>query len=325
MEKMPRPELPWALWAGVAGALAAAAVSVKGIFSSASSTAAIGFIFVPFIAIAAGVLAGVWGLALGTIACHFGGIKRALRPVLIMACVVAAAAPAALGWELWRGWSLQRAVHELRAMNGAQLDAALASSPWNGNRFYLGAIAQHKEAGAALLDRISALPDPALREGMGSLWDVMGTNRKGQPVLWLVADHPNTAPATLARLAANPGNDHVLSAVLRNPKTPLAAMTPYFASTNYELEWGLSLNPNTPRAVLERLSRSENLYTRMNLTYNKGTPVEILERLTNDSDDLLARNASRALAARRRRRTARRRGRDDGGLSRLRGRLLVGL
>jgi hypothetical protein len=298
MERKPRPELPWALWAGIVGALAAGAISVKGIFSSASSTAAIGFIFVPFIAIAAGVLAGVWGLALGTVACHFRGIKQALRPVLIMACVVTAAAPAALGWELWRGWSLQRAVHEVQAMNGAQLDAALASSPWNGNRFFLGAVAQHKEASAALLDRIAALPDPALREGMGSLWDVMGTNRKGQPVLWLVADNPNTAPVTLSRMAADPGSDHILGAVLRNPKTPLAAMAPHFASTNYLLEWGLSLNPNVPHAVLDRLSRSENRYTRMNLTYNRGTPVGILERLANDEDELLARNAARALEKR---------------------------
>ena len=298
MERKPHPELPWALWAGVAGALAAAAISVKGIFSSASSTAAIGFIYLPFIAIAAGVLAGVWGLALGTVACHFRGIKRALRPVLIMACVVAAASPAVLGWELWRGWSLQRAVHEVRSMNGAQLDAAFATSPWSANKFYLGAIAQHEAANEGLLDRIAMLPDPDLREGMGSLWDVMGKNRKGQPVLWLVSDNPNTGAATLERMAANPGSDHILGAVLRNPKTPLKAMAPHLDSTNYLIEWGLSLNPNTPRAVLERLSRSENLYTRMNLTYNKGTPTDILERLTQDKDGLLARNAALALERR---------------------------
>jgi len=293
-----RPELPWALWAAVAGAAAAGAISVKGIFSSASSTAAIGFIFVPFIAIAAGVLAGVWGLALGTVIAHLRGLKRVLRPVLIMACVVTVAAPAVLGREIWRGYALQSAVREVLSLPGSSLEGMLDSSPWRGNRFFLGALAQHKQAGAGLLERIAALPDPELREGMGSLWDVMGTNRKGQPVIWLVASHPNTAPATLERLAANPGNDHVLAAVLRNPNTPLKAMEPHFASTHYELEWGLSLNPNTPHVVLDRLSRSENLYTRMNLTYNRGTPVEILERLAKDGDELLARNARIALERR---------------------------
>lgn len=299
MEQTPRPELPWALWAGVAGALAAAAISVKGIFASASSTAAIGFIFVPFIAIAAGVLAGVWGLALGTVAAHLRGLKQVLRPVLIMAWVVALAAPAAIGWEAWRGYALQAAVREVLALPGNRLEHAFAASPWNRNKFFLGALAQHKEADAALLEHIAALPDPALREGMGSLWDVMGTNRKGQPVLWLVAAHPHTSPATLERLAANPGSNHILGAVLRNPNTPLAAMAPHLASTDYEIEWGLSLNPNTPGAVLERLSRSENVYTRLNLTYNSGTPLAILERLAQDGDELLARNASLALERRR--------------------------
>jgi len=300
MTNKPRPELPWALWAGIAGALAAAAVSVKGIFSSASSTAAIGFIFVPFIAIAAGVLAGVWGLALGTVVAHFRGLKQALRPVLIMALVVAVAVPAALGREMWRGYALQRAVQEVLALPGHRLEAAYASSPWHGNKFFLGALAQHKEAEAALLERIAALPDPELREGMGSLWDVMGENRKGQPVLWLVAANPNTSAATLERMAANPGSDHILGAVLRNPNTPLKAMAPHFGSTNYQLEWGLSLNPNTPHVVLERLSRSEDRYTRMNLTWNKGTPVAILERLAQDPDELLARNALQSLERRRR-------------------------
>lgn len=300
MERKPRPDLNWALGAGIAGALAAAAVSVKGIFSSASSTAAIGFVVVPFIAIAAGVLAGVWGLALGTVVGHFRGIRQALRPVLIMALVVAVAVPAALGWELWRGYALQRAVQEVFALPGHQLETAYASSPWNRDKFFLGALAQHKEAGEALLDRIALLPDPELRESMGSLWDVMGENRKGQPVLWLVAANANTAPATLSRMAADPGSDHILGAVLRNPNTPLKAMAPHFASTNYQLEWGLSLNPNVPHEVMERLSRSEDRYTRMNLAFNKGTPVEILERLAQDPDELLARNAMQALERRRR-------------------------
>ena len=51
-----RPESRFALVAGISGVLAAA-ISVKAIFVSGSSTAGIGFVFVPFIMAAVMVLA----------------------------------------------------------------------------------------------------------------------------------------------------------------------------------------------------------------------------------------------------------------------------
>lgn len=298
MARTDRPELPWALWAGVAGAIAAAAVSVHGIFSSASSTAAIGFIFVPFIAIAAGVIAGVWGLALGTVVAHLRGLRQVLRPVLIVAFVAAAALPAAIGWETWHGLALARAVHETRAMDRARLEAAFDASPWKRNKFFLGALAQHPAADAALLDRIAQLPDPELHEAMGSMWDVMGDNRKGLAVMRLVAAHPQASPATLRRLAGS-ANEYVISDVMRNPNTPADAMRPHLNSTHYLVEWGLAQNPNTPVAVLERLSRSDDRYSRMKVANNRAAPDAVLERLTRDSDAGVAQAASRALQRRR--------------------------
>ena len=298
-----RPEARWALAAGIAGGLAAAGLAVKGIFASASSTAAIGFIFVPLIAAAAAVPAAVWGLALGCVWLHLRGARRYFPALLAMAWLIALAVPAAIGREVWRGLELQAAVREVQPMDAAQLDAAFERSRWNRDRFFLGAIAGNPAAGAGLLERIAQLPDPALYERMGSLWDVMGENRKGLAVMRLVASHPNVEPATLERLAAAPDADHVLHDVLRNPKTPISVLQRHFHSASYLVEWGLALNPNTPPPVMERLSRSVNLYTRMNLTYNEATPPEILERLAKDPDDLLARNAARALQ---RRATARR-------------------
>lgn len=298
-ETKSRPELPWAMWSGIAGALAAAALSVKGIMASGSSTAAIGFIFVPFIAIAASIPAGVWGLALGTVVAHARGVKRALRPVLIMAWVVTLAVPVAIAWEVEKGFSLQSAVRGLRGMHMRELESAFESSRFRRDKFFLGALAQHQGASGELLDRIAALPDEELYERMGSVWDVMGENRKGLAVMRLVALNPNARADTLARLAAAPRNDYVLGDVLRNPNTPVKSMAPHFDSTEYLVEWGLALNPNTPPAVMARLSRSENVYTRLNLSYNGATPVELLERLAKDGDASVARNAAHALEQRR--------------------------
>jgi hypothetical protein len=133
---------------------------------------------------------------------------------------------------------------------------------------------------------------------MGSIWNVMGANRKGLALMRLITYNPNVSPATLERLATGPHTDKVLHDVLRNPATPMKVLEPHFESTDYLVEWGLALNPNTPTTVMERLSRSKNLYTRMNLSYNQATPPEILRRLAQDPDETLARNARQALERR---------------------------
>ncbi len=205
----PRPEMPWAFRAGVAGALAAAAISVKGILGSETPAAALGYIVLPFVAIAAAVPSGIWGLALGYLVACRRGLRRAVRPVLVMAWIVALAVPAMVSWEVYRGLSLQRAVHALQPMDARALDAAFAASSWNRNKFFLGALAQHAAAGPGLLAAIAVLPDPELHDAMGSAWDVMGANRKGLAVMRLVAAHPNTEAATLQWLASSTTDEHV--------------------------------------------------------------------------------------------------------------------
>jgi len=296
MEKLSsRPEAPWALWAGVAGGVVAAAVSVKSIMSSGGSTAAIGFLLVPFIAIAAMLATGLWGLAAGCVWLSLRGARQYALLLLAAAWALALAGPAAVGWEVTRGLALERAVRGVRALDARALDAAFERSPWNRDRFYLGVLVQREDAGPALLDRIAALDDPALYEPLGSLWDVMGENRKGIAVMRLLANHGSVRGETLARLANGPRADVLRHELARNPNTPPKVLERWLDSTDYLVEWGLALNPNTPPAVLERLSRSPNLYTRLNLTLNAATPAPILERLAKDPDELLARNAGAAL------------------------------
>lgn len=292
---MKRPEWRWAAWSAAAGALAAAAVAVKGILSSTNSTAAIGFIFVPFVMAAAAVPGGAWGAALGYLLHHARGRQRG-RGWLLAACAAAVAAlPAYLAYQVARGLALEAAVHEALAMDARQLDAAFETSAWRRDRFYLGAIAQNPQAGAALLDRIAGLDDPGLFEPLGSMWEVKGANRKGIEVMRLVARHPHTSGGTLAKLASLPRADRLLYELLSNPRTPMNVLARWFDSADYLAEWGLALNPVTPAAVMERLSHSANTYTRMNLTYNSATPAGILERLAGDADEIVARNAARAL------------------------------
>lgn len=293
-----RPEAPWALWAGIAGALATAALLLKGIFSSGTSTAVLGIVVVPFLAAFVAVPIGLWGAALGHVVLRLRGRLRGPAMVFIAALAVAASLPLFVGREVHRGLGLQDAVHEALALDAAGLAAALEQSPWRADRYFLGALAQNPRADAALLARIAALPDPALYEAMGSLWDVMGDNRKGLSVMRLVARHPNTDGATLARLADGPQPLSLQPDLAAHPRLPPAVLARWLGSTEPMVEYGLASNPALPRAEMERLVRNESRYVRMNLTWNEGTPRDLLEKLAADGDELVARNAAQALARR---------------------------
>ena len=194
-----RSEARWALWAGVAGALAMAALATMMILSHHNSGAALGFIFVPLVAAAAAVPVGIWGAALGHVVAHLRGRAAEPRIVFWVALVAALSLPATVGYEVWKGNALEDAVRELRDMDRASLERAFAGSPWRRDRYFLGALAQHPAASPALLEGIGALEDPALEEPMWSLWNVMGENRTGESVKALVARHPNAGESARRR------------------------------------------------------------------------------------------------------------------------------
>lgn len=298
-----RPEAPWALWSGILGALAVAALSVKAIHSSGSSTAALGYIYLPLVAALAAIPVALWGLALGHAVLRLRGAVQSPPMVFVAALLVACSLPGFVAYEVQRGLRLEAAVRELGPMDVLALDRAYEEeTPFHRDRYFLGALAQHPRASAGLLGRLAGQPDPELYERMGSLWDVMGENRKGLAVMRLVARHPNTDSATLAKLAdsqyAGPNAQKLVTELAANPRTPMPVLERWFDSTDYLAEWGLARNPKTPRKVVERLSASQNLYTRLNLVYNEATPREILDRLAVDADESVARNAKQAIERR---------------------------
>lgn len=291
-----RSEARWALWAGIAGALATAVLSTRMILAHGSSTAALGFIMLPLVAALAAVPIAVWGAALGHVVAHLRGRAHEPKMVFWAALVAALSVPLAVGYAVWQGKSLERAVQETRAMDSASLERAFHESPFRRDKYFLGALAEHPAAGAPLLDAIANLEGPELFEPMWSLWDVMGDNRKGLAVMRLVARHRHVSGVTLARLEAHPESAKLITELLANPNLPLPLLGRHFDSTHYLAEWGLALNPNTPPVVMERLARSNNVYARLNLVlYNRATPRELLERLAHDADPMVAQRARERL------------------------------
>jgi hypothetical protein len=291
-----RSEARWALWSGVAGFFATAALSTKMILSHGSSTAALGFVLVPFVAGAAAVPIGVWGAALGHVVAHLRGRAPEPKVVFWVAVVAAASLPLTVCYEVWKGRSLERAVAETRTMGAAALEHAFDESHWRHDKYFLGALAENKAASPALLERIGGLDDAQLYEPMWSLWDVMGENRKGLAVMRLVARHRNTPGATLARLESHPQSQELIVEILANPNIPQPVLAKHYDDTYYRAEWGLAMNPNTPPAVMERLARGANIHARSFLVlFNPATPRAILELLAGDADAHTAQKAAERL------------------------------
>jgi hypothetical protein len=275
---------PWraGLVAGALGYAAGAAVLVDAILDSPSSTAAIGFLFVPFYAVVPGLL----GFALGCSTAYVVRWRRApgRRPgaAALVSLVVLVLMLGGGGLLLVENGRRMRAVEIVLAMDTAGLAAYFERGALRRDKFVLGAIAQNTAADASLLDEIARLEDPSLHRKMGSLFPVLGGNQRGLAVMRLLARHENVSTQTLVRLARS-SDAYVLSDVAGNSKTPVEVLRSLHARGGYLVEWGLARNPRTPSDVLHDLAARENQYTRGTVAGNPGTPSEDLELLARDS------------------------------------------
>ncbi len=227
-----------------------------------SSTAAIGILFIPITIAPYVAAAAVWGLSAWAVLQSKRGLFRGSTVLLALAWTVTIVLPAAIPYELVRGYRLQCAVRDALEMKSRDLEAAFEHHSLNRNRFFLGTIAQNAGASPDLLDRIASIPDAALFRKMWSRWDVMGENRRGIAVMRLVILNPNVRSDTLEKLASSPhANESVLSNLLSNHKTPVHVLVRYKDTTCLVMKWGLAENPNTPVEVLERLAKDRDRHT----------------------------------------------------------------
>lgn len=252
---------------------------VELIQNSTSSTAAIGFIFLPVIVL---VLAAPWFLVGATVGCGYQALTRkTLKSTLIFLLGVAFSI-SYITYQVTQAReenNLISIVAAVEKMDTLEIDTFLTESEYRTNRFVLGAIAQNPASSGAALATIAALPQLELHEAMWAAPEIMGNNRKGLAVMRLVALHPNVTPTTLSMLSHSPVA-YVMGTVAGNPLTPEADLKRMFlqqkgASDFYLIEWGLAYNAKTPLSIIEQLAQSKNEYTLRKLKGNPSTPESI--------------------------------------------------
>ena len=107
----------------------------------------------------------------------------------------------------------------------------------------------------------------------------------------VVAQHPNTPPATLTALAADT-DDWVRESVAANPHTPPDTLTRLAADPFLVVGAAVAENPNTPAGTLNVLADDPEWEVRESVVSNPNTPPGTLDRLTAGGgyEEAVARN-----------------------------------
>lgn len=241
----------WTYWlAGLAGAATGAAIMLVAVFTSKSSTAAIGLIFVPFLA-AVGAAVGAGAAFTGFTIIDLRARRLGLASGRVFASVAMVAA--AVAWSA--GYASFRVARDSAA--DPQTDAeTLAGIPGRWLPFWRDEVLQ------ALARNPSTPP---------SLLESLARGPGGESLLQTIGAHPSVPASVIAGIATQARSYARDAGLAGNPRIPPEIADKFErvsrADFRDDLEYklyqtfvlgALAQNPSTPKAVFERIAAREN-------------------------------------------------------------------
>lgn len=282
----------FALVLGITAAVIYCILGTFAIFRSASSTAGIGFIILPFQAVIILVVFAFIGFWLGVIA--QGVCDKQYRYKLKFYLAFIILIPALYFSTTWGAelFSTYREVTRIGDMNTQELEQAYLNRPkhslYGYDIFILAAIAQNPNTSSDVLDDIAHLNDPRINDTIGSVINLTRENRKGLAVIRLVEKNPNVSMKTLAYLTDS-NNYSLLGDLAGNPKLSQELLRKLYARApnseeGYTIYWGLAYNASTPPDILRELAKKiqrDRSFDPINsgLTNNPSTPDDVKQLL----------------------------------------------
>ncbi len=242
---------------GLYGYVASFVVGTLGIMESRSSTAGLGFIFLPLVALVPGLLGAVLG-QLG--ARRPPGPRertRAFGVALAALGILGVLGFQAVGWyrtaalNATRDAAARRDQEAIRA-NTDSLERLLAQHPGDEARLIT-------ERAAATNDRTQLIPLARSRFAPPQVLDRLARSPDLGVALSAVRN-PDTSAATLVWVYRHhPYSDYFLSTLASHLNTPPEILTELYdkRDQNLGIATGLARNPQTPDAIRERLAREQ--------------------------------------------------------------------
>ncbi len=249
--------------------------------ASRSSTAAIGYLFLPFFA---AIFALPWACVAGSVGLLIGAWFRRTRGVVVSATLGVSFSILWLGHVAWTSVHDEQILEQVAAVQAGDDELFRTLLDGEPDRWVLAAIASSFSASADTLDRIARMDDPDLHRRMGSMDPRLSAiNPDGVSVMRLVADNPNTRPETLVHLARITDDPSLAGSLAADPRTPVEILEELYRRewrNRQELEWGLSRNTRTPTWILREIATSRNIYALHNLWANPATPEDVRPRVS---------------------------------------------
>lgn len=263
---------------GILGASIFAGLQIAAILRSTSSTAAIGFIFVPIWSCLAFGVFFLFGYSIGYV--RSGMNKNKVNVLTVVAATFIVGFGGYLAKEIVTGWIVMNLVSEIENTgNNEKLVKIFNDSFLGQNKFVLGAMALKPTVSQELLDQIAHLENSELYEAMGSLLPLLGSNSKGLCVMRLVVVNDNVSPKTIEYLATKTKQEYVLGTIAGSSKTSEATLRKLAQQENYLVDWGLAQNRNTPQDVFPLLLNRKKDFTHRTtlemLLRNQSVPVDV--------------------------------------------------
>lgn len=274
---------------------------VISISRSTSSTAAIGYIFVPFAALFTAAKMWFYALAI-SYALYVVRHKHSKINLFFITCVAIL---------LYGSWTAGNCVVEIfqtkmiihraeTSINPKEIDVIYHNSqkfPMDRQKYILEAIALNPSTSQETLNNISQLKDQLLHERIDSLFYYQPRNRKGFAVMRLVAMHPHANKQTLEILSQS-ASLFVVEEVAKNQNTPDDLIKALWEKYGEKIAYGISQNPKTPPEILVALynmkfdpkqafSKMQEEWIKANIAKNPNTPTEILEQLKDEQSWLI--------------------------------------
>jgi hypothetical protein len=215
------------------------ATGILSISTSKSSTAAVGYVFLPFYA----AFMGAFGFLAGWCAGYFLVWFRSPAKTGRLQAIVAALVPVIM--IILAAWSLIASSHRSAmreaARNPHTAPEDLGKLAESTNEYVLGDVAGNPK-----------LPEAALRKL---------ANHGGYLVEWGLAHNRSTPTDILSRLASS-ANEYTRGNVAANPNSPADILAVLSKDRIDHVRWSVAQNPSTPRGITEVLLGDANATVR---------------------------------------------------------------
>lgn len=227
-----------------------------------NSTAAIGYIFLPFVGLIMSIPFAVFGYCSFYVYENFRIPKKDILLKYSLTLSISIILLVLFAYWLGNGLILCKLTDDLKTMKIEKVQSFLDESIYKKNKFALNAILSRKDIDSGILYKIASINSPELHKAMGTVFPIMGDNTRGLAVMRLVAGHPNVDARSLVLLANSP-EEYVLGDVALNTKTPIYVIEKlFYEKDNRDIYMGLANNPNCPVEILQKLLLSKNEYIR---------------------------------------------------------------